>query len=183
MENPEQPIENTPEAVTKERKKPNITPEDRAQRAERMREMATKRNELLKKQKAERFEHQQPQEAKPKTPRIKKEKIAVEPAKEPPTPEPVVAPAKPVKQEKPKAKPKAKPVKVKTLVIQSSSDSEDYAGDTTGESDSEEEVVYIAKKSKSKPELTKPKAKPLRTTVSAPAVLAPVEPAIRVKFF
>ena len=176
MENPEQPIEPTQEAVTKERKKPNITPEDRAQRAERMREMATKRNELLKKQKAERFEKEPPQEAKPKTPKFKNKKIAVEPAKEPPTPEPVVAPAKPVKQ------PAKKPVKVKTLVIQSSSDSEDYAGDTTGESESEEEVVYIAKKSKSKPELTKPK-KQLRTTVSAPAVLAPVEPAIRVKFF
>lgn len=176
MENTEQPIEPTQEAVTKERKKINITPEDRAQRAERMREMATKRNELLKKQKAERFEKEPQQEAKPKTPRIKKEKIAEEPAKELPTPEPVVASAKPVKQ------PAKKPVKVKTLVIQSSSDSEDYAGDTTGESDSEE-VVYIAKKSKSKPELTKPKAKPLRTTTSAPAVLAAVEPAIRVKFF
>ena len=53
---PEQTPENNTEAITKERKKPNITPEDRAKRAERMREMATKRNELLKRQKAERLE-------------------------------------------------------------------------------------------------------------------------------
>jgi hypothetical protein len=185
MENPVDTLENPPETVTKERKKPNITPEDRAQRAERMRQMATKRNELLKKQKAERFEGQEPKETKPKTPRVKKEKTAAEPAKEP-TPEPtVVAPARQEKPKEPKAKKPAvkKPVRVKTLVIQSSSDSEDYCdGNTTCESD-DEEVVYIAKKSKSKFEMEKPKAKPQRAAVSVPAVSAPPEPLIRVKFF
>lgn len=187
MENPVDTLENPPETVTKERKKPNITPEDRAQRAERMRQMATKRNDLLKKQKAERFEAEEPKEpkeAKPKTPRVKKEKPAAEPAKEPTLEPTVVAPAKQEKPKEPKAKkPAVKSVKVKTLVIQSSSDSEDYCdGDTTCESE-EEEIVYIAKKSKSKQEITKPKAKPQRAAVSAPAVSVPPEPLIRVKFF
>jgi len=55
MEESTPTVEPLVESIVKERKKPNITPEDRARRAERMREMATSRNELLKKQKAERI--------------------------------------------------------------------------------------------------------------------------------
>jgi hypothetical protein len=184
----EQPIENTPEIasepLTKERKKPNISPEDRAKRAERMRDMANKRNELLRKQKAERFNEsaeQTPAEPKPKRARKPKAEPTPQPTPPPPVPEPV-APPPPVpvvEAKKSKAKP-SKVRKVKTLVIQSSSDSEDYAdGDTTGESDDDEPVIYVAKKSRSSKSITKSK----QNSYSTFAEPTPQVPAIRVKFF
>lgn len=211
MENPEQTLENKPEAIVKERKKPNITPEDRAQRAERMREMATKRNELLRKQNAERFNKENkgnqgslsnpPLEeegvkgkvvptSKPKTPRVKK---GNPPLDEVGVRENVVPPPAQVLTKEEKATPKPvkkavvkKPVKVKTLVIQSSSDSEDYCdGNTTCESESEtEEVVYIAKTAKNKTKSKLTKAKPSRTPdipVREPMTQKP-DP-IKIKFF
>ena len=178
--------ENSTEPLTKERKKPNITPEDRAKRAERMRAMATSRNELLKKQKAERLnvpeEVNKPTE---KTPRAKKEKKPAEPVKEQPTPVPDIPAPIPAKEPIAPQTPKkgGKRVKARTLVIQSSSDSEDYGdSDTSDTSDDDEPVIYIAKKkSKSAPkEKTITKAKP---RAPEPVIAPPVAPAIRVKFF
>jgi hypothetical protein len=176
--------ENSTEPLTKERKKPNITPEDRAKRAERMRAMATSRNELLKKQKAERFEPTA--EVKAKTPRAKKEKKTEEPVKELPTPVPDIPAPIPAKEPIAPQTPKKGGTLVKktrTLIIQSSSDSEDYGdSDTSDTSDDDEPVIYIAKKkSKSAPkDKTITKAKP---RAPEPVIAPPVAPAIRVKFF
>ena len=190
---PEPPtLENTVESVVKERKKPNITPEDRAARAERMRAMATSRNELLRKQKAERFSNDEP------TPKPKGKKTAPtpelleepKPPATPPTPMPASESVQTKQPKAPKKELKKAPAKrVKTLVIQSSSDSEDYGETETSGSESEEEVIYIAKKSSSKSsKLTKPK-KSVETRprvsreIESSKVEPPAPPQIRVKFF
>lgn len=187
MEQSPEPTPEIPqEQLTKERKKPTISDEDRARRAERMRAMATSRNELLKKQKAERLnipveELDKPKEKKPR----KGAKPPLDPPKQPilesqpqwgasggeaPTPK--------------KPKKGGKRVKARTLVIQSSSDSEDYGdSETTSESSDDEPVIYIAKKSKSKNAqkdrgITKAKAR-----VAEPVPAIPEQPQIRVKFF
>ena len=195
MESETPTLENTVESVVKERKKPNITPEDRAARAERMRAMATSRNELLRKQKAERFSNDE-SASKPKG----KKTVRVAPTSEvaeepkppatPPTPMPASESVKTKQPKAPKKEPKKAPAKrVKTLVIQSSSDSEDYGESETSGSESEEEVIYIAKKSSSKSsKLTKPKksveARPrVSREVESSKVEPPAPPQIRVKFF
>ena len=189
MESAPDTPENSTEPLTKERKKPNITPEDRAKRAERMRAMATSRNELLKKQKAERLNI--PEEVKKpteKTPRAKKEKKTEEPVKEQPTPVPDIPAPIPAKEPIAPQTPKkgGKRVKARTLIIESSSnseDSQDYGdSDTSDTSDDDEPVIYIAKKkSKSAPkDKTITKAKP---RAPEPVIAPPVAPAIRVKFF
>jgi hypothetical protein len=204
---PEQTLENQPEQLTKERKKSNISDEERARRAERMRAMATSRNELLKKQKAERLkvsveELDKPKEKKPRA--AGKPKVSPAPPssiEQPPAPEkegvrgnvvpptiaePAVAKAP---SEKQKSTKRGKQVKARTLVIESSSDSEEYGdSETSGDSSDDEPVIYIAKKSKSKSKpvskdkgITKPKKEGVRgNAVPQPP---PEPPQIRVKFF
>jgi hypothetical protein len=183
------------EPITKERKKPNITPEDRARRAERMRELANKRNDLLKKQKAERFPQEDVAEDKPKAKRGRKPKAEAEPMPQPmpqaipqPIPQPIKQEpeivAEPKRAKKPAKKATAKVKKVRTLVIQSDSDSEDYGddGSTTSESEEDEPVIYIAKKSRSSKSLTKQKPSQ-KVSVQPPQPIMPEVPQIRVKFF
>jgi hypothetical protein len=196
MEPTSETLENNTESVTKERKKPNLTPEDRAKRAERMREMATKRNDLLKKQK----EGAKPPLAPPqtKTPRAKREKKPAEPVKEPileappqrgarggEAPPPILE-APPLGGLRGAKPPQAKPPQKRpprTLVIQSSSDSEDYGDSaTSGTSDDDEPVIYIAKKKSKSASHDKSitKAKP---RAPEPVIVQPVVPVTRVKFF
>ena len=177
MEPTSETLENNTESVTKERKKPNLTPEDRAKRAERMREMATKRNDLLKKQK----EGAEPSLAPPqaKTPRAKREKKPAEPVKEPILEAP---PLGGLRGTKPPHPPRGKRPP-RTLVIQSSSDSEDYGDSaTSGTSDDDEPVIYIAKKKSKSASHDKSitKAKP---RAPEPVIVQPVVPVTRVKFF
>ncbi len=190
---PEPTLENQPEQLTKERKKSNISDEERARRAERMRAMATSRNELLKKQKAERLkvsveEHDKPKEKKPRAKKAKEEPVPETPIPPPATPisEPAVAKAP---SEKQKSTKRGKQVKARTLVIESSSDSEEYGdSETSGDSSDDEPVIYIAKKTKSKSKpvskdigITKPKKEGVRgNAVPQPP---PEPPQIRVKFF
>jgi hypothetical protein len=193
---PEQTLENQPEQLTKERKKSNISDEERARRAERMRAMATSRNELLKKQKAERLkvsveELEKPKEKKPRA----AGKPTVSPAPETPIPPPATPISEPVvakaPSEKQKSTKRGKQVKARTLVIESSSDSEEYGdSETSSDSSDDEPVIYIAKKSKSKSKpvskdkgITKPKKEGVRGNVVPQPPPPPETPQIRVKFF
>lgn len=193
----ENTVEQTPapDTVLKERKKPNITPEDRAARVERMRELANRRNQLLREKKGVKPPTEtpssptkdEPEPVKPRKPRAVK-------ASSPPTPAPTSMPvqesyqtteAKP-KMPKLEKQPAKRQLKVKKVVIQESSDSEDYgesATDTEGESD---EVVYIAKKTpkhtakRRDEKITKDKpmsSKPVIQSIPEP------QPQIRIKFF
>jgi hypothetical protein len=206
MEPTSETLENNTESVTKERKKPNLTSEDRAKRAERMRAMATSRNELLKKQKAERLnvpveELDKPKEKKPRAKKAEGAKPPSDPPKQPilesqpqwgarggeappisiTAPEPAKEPSEPKKSKK-----SEKRVKARTLVIQSSSDSEDYGdSDTASESNNDEPVIYIAKKSKGKSKIV-PKDKAItkaKPRAPEPVIVQPVVPVTRVKFF
>lgn len=71
----------------------------------------------------------------------------------------------------PAIEPKKKPSKkVKVVIEQSSSDSEDYDGSTTGEDSSDDEVVYVSKAKKPK---ATPKEQPITKAKSEPPVLKP----------
>jgi hypothetical protein len=157
--------------------------------------MATSRNELLKKQKAERLkvsveELDKPKEKKPRAKKAKEEPAPETPIPPPatPIPEPVVAKAP---SEKQKSTKRGKQVKARTLVIESSSDSEEYGdSETSGDSSDDEPVIYIAKKSKSKSKpvskdtgITKPKKEGVRGDVVPQPPPPPETPQIRVKFF
>ena len=171
MEPENQPSASLPQAdesITKPRKM-NLTDEERQRRSERMKALAKTRNDLLRAQKAQRF---QEKESMP------------EPTQEPePTPEPKPLKAKATPKEEPivrekvskKKEPIAKVEKVsretkpsakrgrKMIVVESSSESEDYGDSQTDSESEEEEVIYVAKRStKSKDnKLTKMK-KPIR---------------------
>jgi hypothetical protein len=106
----------------------------------------------------------------------KAERLAVAPTPEP-APEPVPEPA-PKKAEK---KPTKKVVKkVKQVIVQSSSDSEDYGDSESGSESEEEEVIYITKEAKkSRGKMTKDKAVPVRQPLPTPV---PEAPQVRIKF-
>jgi hypothetical protein len=146
------------------KRKNNISEEERQRRSDRMRALAKSRNEMLQKQKAER--------------------LAVAPAPEPaPEPAPVPEPA-PKKAEKSNSacgrKPKKVVKKVKQVIVQSSSDSEDYGDSESGSESEEEEVIYITKEAKkSRGKMTKDKAVPVRQPLPTPV---PEAPQVRIKF-
>lgn len=140
------------------KRKNNISEEERQRRSDRMRALAKSRNEMLQKQKAER--------------------LAVAHAPEPaPEPAPVPEPA-PKKAEKRPTKKVVK--KVKQVIVQSSSDSEDYGDSESGSESEEEEVIYITKEAKkSRGKMTKDKAVPVRQPLPTPV---PEAPQVRIKF-
>ena len=193
METPEDPVETLHESITKPRKPPNISPEERAKRSARMKQIATQRIEMLRKQRGEATQPTPPtpvpeKEVKVRKPRAVKERPSTPiPPTPPPEKERVSREAVPEPLPPLKKQPAKRQLKVKTLVIQSSSDSEDYGdSDSTGTTDGEDEVVYVAKKSKSKSTagMTKAKAN-TRTTRSflEERVEKAVEPVVRIKFF
>jgi len=164
VQEPPQPDE-TP---LKPKVKRNFTPEQRAALAERMRKV---NEERVAKARVKNEAILEAKEAKTvaKLEEIKAKKEKVTKAKEI-----VASPETP--------KPKVKKVIKKTVVVQESSDSEEYADSTDGESEVEEEVVYVQKKAKAKPA---PKAKPAKLMKEkAPSQAAPkqAEPKVVFKF-
>lgn len=166
MEVPTTPItpQTTPDpesAVTKP-KKINLSDEERQRRSDRMKALAKSRNDLLKKQKAERISTPAPE----------------------PTPVPAPAPPAPVSVPTPdpkmlkKSASKKTPKQKKKVVVVESSESEDYDGATTEEDDSETEVIYVTKKPTKDAKMTKPKK-----AREPPAVVLKSEPEIKVRFF
>lgn len=173
------------EVVLKPKKQLNLSDEERQRRSDRMKALAKSRNDLLKKQKAERI--------------VTEDTPAPTPAvgafgAPAPIPEPTPAPAPPKEKKTPKKKEiaPAKPVtkKLKRVVVVASSDSDSQYGDTDSSSGSEDEVVYVAKRSSKRGEsnITKPKregntkSRPA-TPSKAPSAPVPDEPQIKVKFF
>lgn len=144
------------------KRKNNISDEERQRRSDRMRVLAQKRNEMLQKQKAERL-------AVAQTPQ--------------PTPEPVTEPApkpEPAPKKKAEKKPTKKVVKkVKQVIVQSSSDSDDYADTDSEASEEEEEVIYVAQTKKSRGKMTKDKPVPVRQPMQTPV---PDTPQIKIRF-
>lgn len=141
----------------------NLSDEERQRRSDRMKALAKTRNDLLKKQKAERIQTPPPEPVQPPTPTPPPQ----------PTPEPVKvrAPRQPKKKEEPIKERQLK--KSKKVVLVESSDSEEYGDSGTG-SESEDEVIYVTKKSD---KMTKPKAKKEK------ALPIPEPPMVKVKFF
>jgi hypothetical protein len=167
MENPqttepnnENDTQHTEPTITK--RKNNISDEERQRRSDRMRALAQKRNEMLQRQKAERL-------AVAQTPQ--------------PTPEPVPEPT-PAPVPEPKKKAEKKPTKkvvkkVKQVIVQSSSDSDDYADTDSEASEEEEEVIYVAQTKKSRGKMTKDKPVPVRQPMQVPV---PETPQIKIRF-
>lgn len=172
-DNEPQEIPHSDETPLKPKIKRNFTPEQRAALAERMRKVNEERVAKARvKNEAILSAKEAKTEAKLEEIKAKKEKVAK--AKE-----------HPAVKEQTEPKPQKKVVKkvVKKVIVQESSDSEDYAQSTDGESEKEEEVVYVQKKAPKAPKAApKPKAEKLMKSKIPDAPKAAAAPAVIFKF-
>ena len=154
MENPIEPLEGDNTPILKEKKKRNISDEQRAKASENMRKVSLERIEKARIASEERLALEAKHiKAKMET-KLEKVEQKVKKIKE-------IKEEKQLKEEKPLAE--LKKQKGKRIIMQESSDSEDYYDDND-DSESDTEIIYVAKKPKAKQQKetilkAKPKAK------------------------